>query len=187
MGATTVYSNLSANQNRVCVGIIDVTFPTSGSGSGGGSPGGGGGIGCVTIETPLFVRREGLCSWLPAGEVVIGDELHLDDGSWGRVSYSKAKLQPCVRFITRRGIELECSTTAPIGTAKGDVLAPNLLGLSLPVHDFGEDAVDDVVQVDSIGNRWVQHITCENRRFRAGKIAGRTVDHHNLKPSEGLI
>jgi hypothetical protein len=187
LGATTRYSDLSANQGRVFVGQVDVTYPTSGSGSGGGSPGGGGGVGCVTIDTPLFVRRNGIARWMPAGRVEIGDELHLDDGTWGRVSYSVAKLQPCVCITTGRGIELECSTSAPIGTCRGDVLAPDLLGLLLPAHDFGEDVTDQVTRVKPIGLRWVQHITCENRRFRAGKIAGRALDHHNLKPSEGPI
>lgn len=42
LNATTTYSDLAANQGRINVGTVDVTFPASGTGSGGGTPGGGG-------------------------------------------------------------------------------------------------------------------------------------------------
>jgi hypothetical protein len=92
---------------------------------------------------------------------------------------------PCVRIRTESGIELECSTTAPIADSKGNqVLAPNLKGVAILVMDDEEPRVEFVVDIEDIGNRLVRHITCGNKFFLAGKTKGRYVLHHNMKKGD---
>jgi hypothetical protein len=98
------------------------------------------------------------------------------------VTYAETKPMPCVRIRTESGIELECSTTAPIADSKGNqVLAPNLKGVAILVMDNDEPRVEFVVDVEDIGNRLVRHITCGNKFFLAGKERGRYILHHNIK------
>lgn len=142
-------------------------------------PGGGGG-GCVTADTVLPSHGA-------ARDVMVGDCLLIANPTsfaerQGRVSYAALKDAPCVRVTTSSGIELECSLTAPIANQSGDlVLAPDLLGESVPVCDHGLYRYETVVKVEYIGVREIVHITCENDLFLAGRVTGRYLLHHNMK------
>ena len=174
--ATTNNITAMAYNGRLFLGTASVTYPTSGTG------GGSGGGNCVAVD-----------SWLPghgeAGEIAVGDMLELvEDAATfrrraGRVTYAVRKLAPCVRLITESGIRLDCSRTAPILCSDESlVLAPDLLGLAIPVSDFGDHRHERVVAIEDLGEREVIHITCENSVFLAGGERGRYVGHHNLKP-----
>lgn len=177
LGATTTYSDLSANQGRINVGDLDVVFPASGTGGGSGNPGGGG---CVVVDS-LVMLDDG--TLVRAGDIAIGDVLRLFDpvtleARSGTVSYSAAKMQPCVEIVTQSGKMLRCSTSAPIPTlASGLLLAPDIKGEHIAIHD-GSARWDRVVSVKPIGDHLVHHITCENGCFWADGVG-----HHNLKPA----
>jgi hypothetical protein len=176
---TNQITSLSSN-GRVRLGSLSVTFPTTGTG------GGTGGGACVVREA--WVRRKTATGYedVQAGSIVVGDYLRIMNPTtgakrWGCVSYSEPKLAECVTFVTDDGVDLSCSTTAPIGTTSGTVLAPDLRGLRLPADDHGALTRSDVTDVQPIGEQWVQHITCEDDFFLAGNQRGRYVAHHNMK------
>jgi hypothetical protein len=179
--ATTSQLTSVSHDGRLFIAKLAVSFPASGAG------GGSGGGPCVVREA--WVRRRTVTGYedVQAVSIVAGDYLRIMNPAtgakrWGRVSYSEPKLTPCVRFATADGVDLSCSTTAPIGTTTGTVLAPDLLGLRLPADDHGALTRSDVTDVHPIGEQWVQHITCEDDFFLAGNQRGRYVAHHNLKP-----
>lgn len=166
---TAQLTSLNAN-GRVLVNKVSVTYPTSGTG------GGGGGAMCPVREA-WVIRPDG---YARAADVHVGDELLLCDGRWGRVSHSAPALVDCVRVRGAHG-SLSCSATAPLGLAGGgQVLAPDSLGATLATRRDG-GTVDTVAEVAPIGQRWVQHITCENTFFWAGDDQGCLYSHHNLK------
>ena len=143
-----------------------------------GSSGGGA---CVVVESFLPDGRQ-------AGDVAVGDTLQLADEvslapRTGTVSYAQPKLAPCVEITTESGVTLSCSTTAPIPTPDGLVLAPNLAGRSVAVRDAEGVRWERVKHMRAIGQRMVQHITVENACFWAGHAPGRFVLHHNVKQS----
>ena len=180
----TTNSNVAVqNDGRVLIGAVKVTY-VSGTSSGSGSSGGGGGT-CVVVDSVLP-------SHLRAGDVAVGDKLLLADPATleerlGVASYANVTIAPCVRIRTARGVELDCSTAAPIGVEGGDgVLAPELLGRRIPVRDYGVWRFDEVISVEPLGNREVIHLTVENTFFLAGRTAGRYILHHNMKPPGGL-
>jgi hypothetical protein len=135
---------------------------------------------CVTVESVLPTHEA-------AGDVQVGDELELANAltfarRFGIVSRADRATVECVRITTITGIELECSTTAPIATRDGSfVQAPNLEGYVVPVVDFDEERYERVIQVEHIGLREVVHITVENDVFLAGRVKGRYLLHHNVK------
>lgn len=146
---------------------------------------GGMGGGCVAVDAVLPGFK---C----AADVAVGDELETIsvvgfERVRRRVTYAQRKMQPCVRIRTTSGIELDCSTTAPILCADNICrLAPTLLGQLIPVSDFGETRIEMVIEVSQIGDREVMHITCDESVFLAGNVAGRYVGHHNMKAIPGL-
>lgn len=170
-----------------------VTPPTAPPAAGGGGVGSvgfdpnggfGGYEGCVVIESYLE-------DYDRADDVQFGDTMVVIDPvtfkrSTGEVSYSETKLMPCVRITTESGIELECSTTAPIADELGQqVKAPDLLNKRIPVYDRGSFYLDRVSSVEDIGEKEVRHITVENNFFLAGKEKGRYIFHHNMKMVPG--
>lgn len=161
---------------------VTVNFCLSGTTRGGAFVGGGGGPpgGCVTLESMIY----GLGA---AINVVEGDMIPVVSSptlevSSALVTVARTELQPCVRLTTSTGIVLECSTTAPISDVNGNqILAPNLLGVIVPVYDNGMFASDEIISVEDIGEMEVRYITCDNNYFLAGKDAGRYLLHHNAK------
>lgn len=169
-GATTsCVVTLSAVSGGTTIGNWTLNFASVGSGGT-----------CVTAST--FLPNIG-----KAKLIKVGDYLDIADPvtfkiRQGLVSVADKKEAECVRITTLNGIELECSTTAPIVIEGGElVLAPDLVGKSVPVQDNGKWYHDIVVSVINIGIQSIMHITCEDDVFLAGKQNGRYLLHHNLK------
>jgi hypothetical protein len=143
---------------------------------------GGGGCVCTYVKLQDYDR---------ADEVAVGDTMIVSDPvtgehSTGEVSFSETKLVPCVRITTARGVELDCSMTAPIADVEGNqILAPNLFDKVIPVVIDDEFSWDRVVKIETLGDQYVQHITVENNFFLAGNHEGKYVFHHNVKMVEG--
>lgn len=139
-------------------------------------------------DTACVVCSSVLPSHETASLVAVNDDLELVNPATfarrkGRVTRADRSFVECVRITTVSGIELECSTTAPIGVQDGSfVLAPELVGQMVAVEDFGDERHEEVVSVEPIGLREVMHITVENEAFLAGKVKGRYLVHHNVKP-----
>ena len=176
--ATTTPTVIYQNDGRVYVGSVTVNYPATGTTAGTGSGGGGG---CVTVDTVLPTHDH-------AADVVVGDQLIIANPITfverkGIVSCVQVKFAECVRLHTVSGIELDCSVSAPIAIADGSlVLAPDLLDHIIPVCDFGEYRYEKVIKVEPLGIKQIVHITCENDLFLAGRLQGRYILHHNLKP-----
>ena len=117
----------------------------------------------------------------------------------GKVSRAAPALAPCVRLITVRGAEFECSTSAPIPTRGGYRNAPDTLGCEVPIRRIRwwflrplayalrdvpwawREGWEQVERVEPIGEQWVMHITCENACFWVGKRMHALFLHHNIK------
>lgn len=140
---------------------------------------------CVTVDS--YIHGFGR-----AGDVRVFDTLKVIDPvtfelSDAVVSYSETKKQPTVRIVTKGGTVLECSKSAPICDETGEeVLAENLLGVSIPVSKHGMIEFEVVMEVEDIGEQYVQHITCENNYFLAGQKKGNYLLHHNAKQAPDL-
>lgn len=143
--------------------------------------------GCVEVDSFLPDGKK-------AGDIKVDDLMELADESSlhagsGVVSYSQRKTQPGYRVLTESGVSLRCSSTAPIPTREGLVLAPELLGKEVAVrrdHERGTDTGwETVVSVQDIGSIEVQHITVGDRSFWAGESKGAYILHHNIKMGPG--
>lgn len=177
LGSTTTYSDLSANQSRIFVGSVEVTFPASGSGSGGGNPGGGGG--CVCIDMWLL---EGLL----AGDADIGD---LVDGATyapagmvdRTVTMNTITPQPCMRLETESGCVVEASISTPMTMPDGSVrMFPEMLGELVLVNDRGAIRWERVTSLKPIGIRLVILLRVGDQSFFAGREPDRRVATHNV-------
>lgn len=187
-------SPADANAKAKADATAQATSNAPSSGAGTGAPTGGGsgspgdlgyGVsvgagGCVTVDSIIETHEK-------AGDVKVGDKMQsINAIDFSRddvtVSFSEAKLRPCVRITTSGGVVLECSIDAPIADDTGDQIeAQNLLGYSVPVWKDGEIEFETVLSVEEIGEKMVQHITCENNFFLAGKEKGKYLLHHNVK------
>ncbi len=148
-----------------------------------------------TVVAPPIVRacvhvKSSLPGGLVAEDVTVGATLQLADevslaAHSGEVSHSKIAKSMGVRITTTSGISLVCSVTAPIPTPTGLILAPNLLGLNVPVRiddaTGTRTAWEVVATVESVGEIDVQHITVGDKCFWAGERPDAYILHHNLK------
>ena len=99
----------------------------------------------------------------------------------GKVKEIITDKQPCVRVTTRKGVVLECSTTAPIYTQDGDYVdAPELLGKYVAVMVDGTTSFDQVTSVDPVGDKFVAVIDTGDNNFWAGEQPGKYLMHHNI-------
>lgn len=150
--------------------------------------------GCVVVDSIMFDGDV-------AGNYTAGRELLVTDPfeesantTSGQVVFGRPVLQPCVRITTANGTMLECSTTAPIPVQTGGfVSAPQLLGLYIPTTQLeninAEQTAfewDEVVSVEDIGPKMVQHLYVENRCFWASADGKRFVLHHNAKDTDPM-
>lgn len=179
LNATTTGQDVVSGNGNVWVGYVAVTVPASGSGSGGS---GGGGGGCPMEDSLLPDGRR-------AGDIVVGDELDLCNPfthvpGRGTVTFSQRKLQPCVRVRTSRG-SFSCSESAPIPTLRHEyVAAGNLKGEVILSKLDGIKGYDSVLDVESLGLQWVQHITVGDQCFWISDDGQFFVLHHNAKPTD---
>lgn len=166
-----------------------------GTGTGGGGTGGGtGGSDCVSVNSYVYGYKP-----VVAGELGLGNTLTVTDpyladanSSYGEIRYVQRSMQPMVRFRTKSGAQLTCSTSAPIATKDaGYVLAPDLKGHFIAVatkeqidRDNTSFIWDEVVSVEDAGMGWVQKINVDNRAFWAGDDGELFVLHHNLKHNQ---
>jgi hypothetical protein len=140
---------------------------------------------CVSVDSYLPDGRQ-------AKHVQVGDTMHLGDhvtldDHTGVVSRSKPSLQASVLIITENGVELECSTSAPIPTKdNGFMNAPLIKNQYVPTQINGVKEWSKVIDVVDIGEIWVQNITVENKCFWAGKLEGKYLLHHNEKDCTGI-
>lgn len=175
--ATTDYSALIAQSGNVYAGTVSVVFPATGAPPGGGSsqpP-------CVVVDAWVLRVVDGKDVPTRAGDIVAGDYLRLASGGIGLVSYSETKPASCVRIHGASDYTLSCSVYAPLGRAGGgQVLAPDSSGIELVAFDGGF-TTDRVAMIVAIGQRMVQHITCENDFFLAGDSIEFLFSHHNIK------
>lgn len=99
----------------------------------------------------------------------------------GEVKGAVIELQPCVRVLTKNGVSLVCSTSAPLFTKeKGYVDAPEILGLNVAVNVDGKSFFDTVITVEDVGKRFVRAIDANNNGFWAGEKQGSYILHHNI-------
>ena len=172
---TNVNALLQTYDDIVVAG--QVTIPTSGTSGGGGTGG------CPVVGAWVIRRTADGWAFARAGDIAEGDELLLTSGQWGRVSHSRAVLQPCVIVQDAEGFALSCSRSAPLGRSDGSqVLAPDAAGELIESRTSIVKGASRIAIVRDIGDQWVQHITCENDFFWVGDEPGRLFSHHNLKP-----
>ena len=167
--------------------VVDNTVDSVVGGIGGG---GGGGGGCVVLESyiPLveseifngreikqaYQLREGYAISLNTAD----EELNTYIGS---VVFNVVDLQPCVRIETAQGISLNCSTTAPIFTKDSEFIdAPDLMNKQILCMKDNKEFWDEVVSIESIGEKFVAVINAGDTAFWAGEQDGSYVLHHNV-------
>lgn len=178
LNISTDYRVQYNNPDNVFVGAVSVTIPATGTGGGSGPP-------PCPVREAWVIRRaaDGASERVRAGAVVAGDYLLLASHRWGLVTHSRPALTPCVRV--QCGVPmatLTCSTHAPLGLAGGgQVLAPDAKGAHILVHYPVPQLVDQVEDVVDVGERWVQHITCQDDFFWVGDDPDHLLSHHNLK------
>ena len=154
------------------------------SGSGDGGDGGGGGEGCVEISSYLLDGTQAI-------DVKEGDEIALADekslqADRGVVTYSKTKIQPGYRIVTRSGISLRCSASAPIPTPDGLFNPAELHGKSVATLRIvdGKEIIEwePIESIEFIGDISVQHISVNDKCFWAGESVQGFILHHNKIP-----
>jgi len=152
--------------------------------------GGGGGGGCVVLEsyiplaeTKLSNERTVRHAWqLQEGHNILlntaDEELNTYIGS---VVFNVVDWQPCVRIETAQGISLMCSTTAPILTKESEFVdAPDLMNKQILCMKDDTEFWDEVVSIESIGDRFVSVINAGDTAFWAGEQDGSYILHHNV-------
>ena len=99
----------------------------------------------------------------------------------GSVVFNVVDLQPCVRIETAQGISLNCSTTAPIFTKDSEFVdAPDLMNKQILCMKDDKEFWDEVVSIESIGEKFVAVINAGDTAFWAGEQDGSYVLHHNI-------
>jgi hypothetical protein len=99
----------------------------------------------------------------------------------GSVVFNVVDLQPCVRIETAQGISLNCSTTAPIFTKDSEFIdAPDLMNKQILCMKDNKEFWDEVVSIESIGEKFVAVINAGDTAFWAGEQDGSYVLHHNV-------
>lgn len=137
------------------------------------------------VEVSSFIYGGLFAENVSVGDTLkLADEKTLEPGT-GKVSYSETKDADGFELATENGAVLVCSSTAPIPTTEGIVLAPNVLGKSVGTWLNGVVAWNKVVSVKSVGRIKVQHITVGDKCFWAGKEDGKFILHHNIKEGGG--
>ena len=153
-------------------------------------PTGGGGGGCVLldsyiplVESEIFNGRE----IKQAYQLREGYDISLNTADKelntyiGTVVFNIVDLQPCVRIETAQGISLNCSTTAPIFTKDSEFVdAPDLMNKQILCMKDDKEFWDEVVSIESIGEKFVAVINAGDTAFWAGEQDGSYVLHHNI-------
>jgi hypothetical protein len=143
------------------------------------------GAGCPTVDSVVPGGRL-------VGDLRVGDELLIADPNTGEEFFSKVtrasrSMQPCVRLHYANGVRVSCSTTGPIGTNVGKVLAMACEGV-LARTRVGPDRIDSIIErVEDIGVREVVELEVgvvaedRHRYFYVGDVDKAFGLHHNRK------
>lgn len=142
-------------------------------------PSSGGGGGCVVSDA--FIYQLGKASSVSANDSIVTYNAISKDFETNVITYAQAKTMDCVKVITKSGISLSCSTTAPLSLVDGtQIFAPDTLHKDILVYSNNEILADTVVEILDIGKREVMHISCNDNYFMASDINdGRFILHHN--------
>lgn len=155
------------------------------------APHGFGSGGCVVVDAHIL---DAASLSYRAGDALVGDELMLAhentlSPSVGSITYSNAMYQPCVEIITKSGISLKCSYSAPIPVEDQDgcLFAPKVMGHKVAIrHLDGTVDWDEVTAVNDIGGQLVQHISIEQQCFWATSGGKGYILHHNKRAPAGM-
>jgi len=152
-------------------------------------PTSGGGGGCVALEsyvphveiTRRHLGRSVTQAWMLEKDMTIAlgtENLELVNS---KVVDVLNDYQPCVRVMTKDGISLICSTTAPLYTKEsGFVDAPEVLGMNLAVMRDNLTWFSEVVSVENVGHKFVRVIDTGDNSFWAGETDNGFILHHNV-------
>ena len=147
-----------------------------------------GGGGCVVLESYIpevegqvwnFKTIKQAYQLQPEFKLWLADETSLEV-KMGSVRKIAVEVQPCVRVRTSGGVSLVCSTTAPLPTLRGIVLAPDVKGEKVAVYKDGMTYWETVDSVDPAGDKYVAVIDAHNTAFWAGEHEGAYILHHNM-------
>ncbi len=123
-----------------------------------------------------------------AGDIKAGNYIYAVDPRIGKefvveVTRSETAPAPGVRVTTQCGVVLTCSTAAPLPafTPCGYMNAADMLGHETYVCKDGVWLWSKVIGVKDVGEIAVQHITCYDKFFLVGDVAGQYMAHHNIK------
>jgi hypothetical protein len=167
------------NDDRVYMGSVVFTYPTSGTGGGGGDVGGGG---CVDSFSRVETRDRG---WINAHEVEAGDYLRIlshdmESTDWAPVLANNLRIEDSVLITSRQsGITLRCSTSTPLTLRDGSSVYPlDLEDQEMPI--FTNELSWEQVDVEAIGHRPVAYISMGGEVYAAGDVEGRCIFTHNV-------
>jgi predicted phage tail protein len=175
LNASTTGSDLTAFNDAIYVGSIDVTYPASGGGAGGGSGHAGGGA-CVSDASHLPLGT--------ARDLDIGVPIACASNDLAEETATVRRLfrapQACVRVSTLSGISLTCSVDAPLLQPGGEcVPAAEALDCIVAVRTGDAPAWELVTDVAPVGIVAIVGVDAGDRCFWAGDQPGRYILHHN--------
>jgi hypothetical protein len=156
-----------------------------------------GGGGCVVlesyipaVESALFNGRMIEQAWQlrPDHDIALGKADASLETYIGKIVFNNVELQPCVRLITKSGVSLVCSTTAPIFTKELEfVNAPDLMNKEVACMKNDETFWDEIVSIEDVGEKFVAVINAGDTAFWAGETNESFMLHHNIaKAADGI-
>lgn len=99
----------------------------------------------------------------------------------GNVVFNVVEIQPCVRLLTKTGVSLSCSTTAPIFTKDlAFVNAPDLMNKEVACIKNNKTFWDEIVSIEDVGEKFVAVINAGDTAFWAGETNESFMLHHNV-------
>lgn len=155
-----------------------------------------GGGGCVVldsyipaVESSLWNGRAIEKAWqLREGyNISLGKDNEDLEVYLGKVVFNHVDHQPCVRLVTKTGVSLVCSTTAPIFTKDLEfVNAPDLMNKEVACMKNDETFWDEVVSIEDMGHMFVAVINAGDTAFWAGETNEAFILHHNISKDSDL-
>lgn len=167
----------------IIAGIYDgVNSPATGGGTGSGTRGKGS---CVDLGS--FIPEMSSITYR-AYQITLGNQIYGADPT-SLISYVKEiefqdraiiGWEKSFRIITKTGVKLIASDSAPFQTIDGDILTtPNLLEKSVAIMKNNLPSWDEVVELEDLGYRYVLNLNpMSNFCFWAGEIDGLYILHH---------
>jgi len=161
-------------------GVYDGVNSPTGGGTGGG---GGSGTRCVDLGSflpPVSGITYRAYQVMPGDQIVIANPFTLDI----TIKEVEAKdtaigWEPSYRIITKSGVSLVASASAPFQTIDGKIVnTPDLLRETVAIMKDNITGWDSVVQLDNVGMRYVRLIDVGENCYWAGETEGSYILHH---------